>query len=92
MSTNNSKNIMNNTAKLKWACRRGMLELDVLLGNFLAERYEQLPDIEKFQFIELLNCTDPEIYAWILGQVPAPEAFKNITTLIRQHAQNRSHF
>lgn len=83
---------MNNTAKLKWACRRGMLELDVLLGNFLAERYDQLPDTEKLQFIELLNCADPEIYAWILGQVPAPEAFINITTLVRQHAQNRSHF
>ena len=32
-----------NKARLKWACRRGMLELDVLFIPFVDEAYDDLP-------------------------------------------------
>lgn len=33
---------LNNKARLRWACRRGMLELDVLLMPFVEEGYDAL--------------------------------------------------
>ena len=59
-------------AKLRWACRRGMLELDVLLGNFLNDRYAMLTDTDKIYFAELLNMPDPELFAWLMGhEIPS---------------------
>ena len=79
-----------NLSRLKWACRRGMLELDVLLGNFLEEAYPGLSAPEKEYFVDLLNCTDPEIFAWIMGhEKPADPHFLLITEMIRQHANSR---
>ena len=37
--------------RLYWACRRGMRELDILLGGFLARRYAALPAAQRQVFI-----------------------------------------
>ncbi|TAK73041.1 MAG: succinate dehydrogenase assembly factor 2 family protein [Gammaproteobacteria bacterium] len=82
--------IVNHLTKLHWACRRGMLELDVLLGNFLKEAYPGLPVEEKKIFVELLECADTDLFAWLLGQEkPAEGKFAKITEAIRCHAQSR---
>lgn len=75
--------------RLRWACRRGMLELDVLLSNFLDGAYASLSDEEKHQFVDLLNGTDPELFAWLMGHEVPPTQFETIVTLIRQHAKSR---
>jgi antitoxin CptB len=54
-------------ARLKWACRRGMLELDVLFMPFVEEAYDQLTIKEKQVFERLLTCQDPELFAWFMG-------------------------
>lgn len=54
-------------ARLKWACRRGMLELDVLFMPFVDEAYEQLSLTDKKIFERLLTCQDPELFAWFMG-------------------------
>jgi antitoxin CptB len=59
--------IKKDKARVKWACRRGMLELDVLFMPFVEEAYEQLPDIKKRAFERLLTCQDPELFAWFMG-------------------------
>jgi antitoxin CptB len=46
-------------AQLRWRCRRGMKELDLLLGDWL-ERQRR-----SFQW--LLEQPDPEIAAWLIG-------------------------
>lgn len=90
MTLNDIKNIINNPAKLHWACRRGMLELDVLLGNFLTEAYPTLSDEDKIRFVNVLNQSDPELFAWLMGrETPEDPDFKRITDMIRQHAQSR---
>ncbi|MCF1427166.1 MAG: succinate dehydrogenase assembly factor 2 [Shewanella sp.] len=63
------------TSRVKWACRRGMLELDVLFQPFVENRYEELSDDDKQQFARLLCCEDPELFAWFMGheQCPDPE-------------------
>ncbi len=53
--------------KLKWQCRRGMLELDVVLAPFLETFYADLePSLQK-EFVALLEHADPDIYTWVMG-------------------------
>lgn len=52
---------MNELAKLKWQCRRGMKELDLLLENYLATDYLLADTAEKARFIELLALEDDEL-------------------------------
>ena len=86
----NNNDLIHQLPRLKWACRRGMLELDVLLGNFLEERYAQLPETDKQLFINLLECTDPELFSWLMGKTEAPDAgLARITEIIRIHAKSR---
>ncbi|MGJ8691944.1 MAG: succinate dehydrogenase assembly factor 2 [Thalassotalea sp.] len=59
--------LTNNKAKLRWACRRGMLELDVLLLPFVDEAYDQLTPEQKIIFERLLEGDDPDLFAWFMG-------------------------
>ena len=54
-------------ARLKWACRRGMLELDVLLLPFVEEAFNDLDESQKETFERLLTSDDPDLYAWFMG-------------------------
>ncbi len=59
--------LIDNKPRLRWACRRGMLELDVLFMPFVEEAYEQLAEKDKLIFERLLECQDPELFAWFMG-------------------------
>jgi antitoxin CptB len=90
MEEDNNKNFIDHENRLQWACRRGMLELDVLLGNFLKEVYPQLPSVEKKWFVELLDHSDPELFAWLMGhETPKEPGPVKITEEIRRHARSR---
>ncbi|MDZ7870177.1 MAG: succinate dehydrogenase assembly factor 2 [Rheinheimera sp.] len=60
--------------RLRWACRRGMLELDVLLAPFVEHGYDALTEPEKHIFERLLACDDPDLFAWFMGHAQAPDA------------------
>jgi len=62
-----------NIAKLKWRCRRGMKELDVLLNKYLDEQYNGASEAEQNTFHLLLEQEDPHIYAWFLGRSQAED-------------------
>lgn len=71
-------------ARLTWHCRRGMLELDLILQRFLEKHLDQLSEHELERFDALLSCTDPELFAWLMGhQEPELTEFKEIVALIR---------
>lgn len=77
-------------SRLRWACRRGMLELDVLLGNFLEEAYLTLSSSDQQLFIQLLECQDQELFEWLTGKKPTPDAALAIMVeKVRQHALHR---
>jgi antitoxin CptB len=59
--------------KLRWRCRRGMKELDILLTRYVDERYGAAPAEEQQAFQSLLETQDPVIYAYCLGQESPPE-------------------
>jgi antitoxin CptB len=58
--------------KLRWRCRRGMKELDVLLGRYVEERFAFATDARQRAFRTLLEVQDPLIYAWCFGAAAAP--------------------
>lgn len=69
--------------KLKWACRRGMLELDVLLEPFVDEAYDALSNDDKASFQRLLACEDPDLFAWFMGHKPCEdEALNRVLKII----------
>lgn len=60
-------------ARLKWACRRGMLELDVLLMPFVEEAFNDLSEQDKEIFERLLTSDDPDLFAWFMGHQACPD-------------------
>ncbi len=71
-------------ARLRWQCRRGLLELDFILERFLAQRYDQLSDEFKVQFNELLQHSDPDLQGWLLSsESPEASPFSDLIGLIR---------
>lgn len=53
---------------LRWRCRRGMKELDVLLTRYLDRDYYSAPLEQREAFEALLAMSDPEILDYVLGR------------------------
>ena len=51
---------------MRWAARRGMLELDLVLEPFVTARYAELGESERRSFQQLLRCEDQELFAWFM--------------------------
>ncbi len=59
---------------MRWRCRRGMRELDVLLMAFLDQRYASLGDEAQQAFESLLSLPDPDILDLLSGRARAQDA------------------
>ena len=55
--------------KLQWQCRRGMLELDYVLRDFLDQHYPGLSVQDKVLFVKMLNYEDQLLIDWVMGNV-----------------------
>ena len=60
-------------SELRWQCRRGMLELDLLLNGFLDESYHQLSAVEKEQFKNLLDYPDQTLFDLLMGNMQSSD-------------------
>ncbi len=59
---------MSELARLRWLCRRGMKELDVLMTHYLEHHYPGASVEEQQAFESLLEMPDPELYNLVLGR------------------------
>jgi antitoxin CptB len=59
---------MTEMSRLRWLCRRGMKELDVVLVRYLDHGYLSASDAEQAQFRSLLEMPDPDLYNLLLGR------------------------
>lgn len=57
-------------ARLQWRCRRGMLELDLLLQPFVENVYDDLSPEDKYKFHLLLDLQDQELLECLMLQTP----------------------
>ena len=51
---------------------RGMKELDILLGRFVARHLDALTPAQLDRYESLIECPDPDLYGWILGRAEPP--------------------
>ncbi|MDD5578269.1 MAG: succinate dehydrogenase assembly factor 2 [Methylobacter sp.] len=58
---------MNELSRLRWQCRRGSLELDLMLEKYLATGYLVADDKEKARFVELLKLDDAELLELLMN-------------------------
>ena len=59
--------------RLRWRCRRGMKELDVLLERYVRSRLPEAPPDERQVLIQLLELPDPMLADYLLGHATATE-------------------
>lgn len=52
--------------RLRWACRRGMLELDLVLLPFLENVFLTLSEEKQVLFEKLLESEDQDLFNWFL--------------------------
>ncbi len=77
-------NQSNKMAKIKWTCRRGMLELDFILNEFLESKLLTLSEEELDALLVYLENPDPDLYSWLMGyKEPESDADINMTCIIR---------
>jgi len=76
-----------NVDRLRWQCRRGMLELDYLLLEFLEQQFESLPEAMKADFVRLLEAPDQDLQRWLVGGQAVPEP--GLNALVRYLLDHR---
>ena len=62
---------MKNLERIRWRSRRGLLELDIVLGRFIESHYMQLDENEKQVFEVLLDMPDKPLWDMIAGRQEA---------------------
>jgi len=75
--------------RLRWQCRRGMLELDLIFESFLNSEcgYERLSAIQKEGFQVLLLNSDHDLQQWVMGKAePEDQQSVELIKLIRAAA------
>lgn len=71
--------------RLRWRCRRGMKELDVLLARYLDEHFCAASPADQEAFRQLLGAEDTVLYAYCLGAEPPPPRFRALIERITSH-------
>lgn len=73
-----------NKNRLLWACRRGMLELDLILAPFVENVYDSLEENDKLRFQVLLECEDQSLFMWFMKRDdPSDPDMQRIVQIIR---------
>jgi antitoxin CptB len=57
------------------AWRRGMREMDLVMGQFADAQLPALSEAELDEFERLLDAPDPSVLAWITGEEPIPSEY-----------------
>ena len=71
--------------RLRWRCRRGLLELDIVLARFIEHHYIHLSVEEKKAFVDLLVEADNDLWEMISGVNATSTAHnEHVLSLLRQ--------
>ena len=69
--------------RIGWHSRRGMLELDLILGPFVRHSFIDLASDDQQRYIALLEQEDTDIFRWLLRAESPPDGdLKRIVALI----------
>ena len=60
--------------RLRWRCRRGAREMDLILDRFLAAAGEPLDEDTRQALERLLDRSDRDVLGWVAGRSAPPDA------------------
>jgi antitoxin CptB len=70
--------------RLRWQCRRGMKELDIILERFLEREKSGLEDGKWPEFERFLRAEDDQLWDWFQQKViPEDPAFQELARVLR---------
>lgn len=79
-----------NKARIHWACRRGMRELDISIMPFFEYEYDSLSDSDKRVFVRLLESDDPDLFNWLMNHgAPADPELRRMVAMIQERNRQR---
>ena len=70
---------------MRWASRRGLLELDLFLADFVADEYPRLPPDLKALYRELMSSADQDMFEWLMGRSAPDDVLEPIVSAIREY-------
>ena len=84
MTDSNAQQENAELARLRWQCRRGMLELDIFLESFMDKAYMQLSPKQQQAFSDLLETPDQMLLDYLMGRViPYDKDIADVTKQVR---------
>ena len=76
---------MTELSRLRWLCRRGMKELDVVMSGYLERYYESASSDDQASFKVLLEMPDPDLYDLLRGRSEATDPkLQRLTEFLRR--------
>jgi antitoxin CptB len=72
--------------RLAWRCRRGMLELDIVLQRFIAQHFNHLTLIELQAFDEMLELPDNDFWGLVSNEFIAHKNVARQSIIEKLHA------
>jgi succinate dehydrogenase flavin-adding protein (antitoxin of CptAB toxin-antitoxin module) len=70
--------------RIRWRCRRGLLELDLILKRFLENQFDRLDARQRDLFNQLLDESDNDLLDWALGRGdPFDTRYQPLVELLR---------
>lgn len=81
----------NKLSRVLWRCRRGMLELDVMLQGFCNQVFGLLDPPQQQLFEDLLEEADQDLHRWLVAAQPCENPkFQDLLLVIRHlHVMNK---
>ncbi|AYH44332.1 succinate dehydrogenase assembly factor 2 [Azoarcus sp. DN11] len=74
-----------NRGRVRWQCRRALLELDLVFARFLERDFDRLTDGQLADLEDLLRCEDHELWAMVNGSNPCEvDRWKEMIGLLSQ--------
>lgn len=70
--------------------RRGMKEMDIVLGPFSDSEIVKLSEEELVLYDRLLSENDQDLLSWLIGQTSTPIEYLDLMTVISRHARGET--
>ena len=72
-------------SELKWRCRRGMLELDILLNSYLDKNYDSMSQQQGDVFSKVLDYPDKVLLDLLMGEMQSTD--RSVDALVKSIRQ-----
>jgi antitoxin CptB len=70
--------------RIRWRCRRGLLELDLVLEAFVSKALSTMTEKELAEFARLLDASDNDLWDWVSARSePADPALAELVRRLR---------